>query len=78
MKYLQFTIAETSARTFEVPYDKAVKLVQETKAVTEEQLDDYDMARILMDYCLDDIAEDEKYNDYFDMNLTEHKFIGED
>lgn len=87
MKYLNFTIAETSGRTFEVPMDKVLKLVEKYKQDMFEDTglipdtdinDDYEVAKILKDYFLDDITEDEKGNDYYELTLSSSKFTGED
>ena len=87
MKYLNFTIAETSGRTFEVPMDKVKKLIEQYKGDMFEDTglipdtdinDDYEVAQILKDYFLDEISENEKGNDYYEIILSSSKIIGED
>jgi hypothetical protein len=86
MKYLNFSIAETSGRTFEVPMDKIKRLVEQERAIAKAHgvtfdinlEDDYDLAHFLVDYCLDEISADEKANDYLGIQLSSSKFTGED
>ena len=86
-KFLNFTIAETSGRTFEVPMDKVLKLVEKYKQDMLEDTglipdtdinDDYEVAQILKDFFLDEISENEKGNDYYETTLSDSKIIGED
>ena len=86
-KFLNFTVAETSGRTFEVPMDKVEELIEQYKRNMFEDTglipdvdttDDYEIAKILKDYFLDDISEDEKGNDYYELTLSSSKFMGED
>ena len=84
-KFLNFTVAETSGRTFEVPMKRVIGLVttaqEEAKKYGDtlevDLEDDYEVARFLVDYCLDEISADEKANDYYDVQLSSSKFIGE-
>ena len=86
MKYLNFSIAETSGRTFEVPMDKVQELLRTTQEEAKKYgdtldvdlKDDYEVARFLVDYCLDEISEDEKANDYLDIQLSDSDCVGED
>ena len=86
MKYLNFTIAETSGRTFEIPMDKVKELIKRVQKEAEEYgdtlevdlNDDYEVARFLKDYCLDDIATHEINNDYWEIELSNSEFRGED
>ena len=86
MKYLNFSIAETSGRTFEIPMDKVEELIKEAQKEAEEYgdtlevdlNDDYEVARFLKDYCLDDIATHEINNDYWEIELSNSEFRGED
>ena len=84
-KFLNFTIAETSGRTFEVPMDKVLELVEqykrdyseyENKDIDIDITDSYDLAKVLMDYP-DDIANYELNNDYVDWEIADSKIIGE-
>ena len=84
-KFLNFTIAETSGRTFEVPMDKVQELLKTAQEEAKEYgdtlevdlEDDYEVARFLVDYCLDEISADEKANDYLDIQLCNSEFKGE-
>lgn len=84
-RFLNFTIAETSGRTFEVPMDKVKELVAEYikdyagygEKVEVDITDDYDVAKILVEY-LDDIAKYELSNDYTETEVTDSYYIGED
>ena len=86
MKYLNFTIAETSGRTFEVPMERVIGLVKTAQEEAKKYgdtlevdlEDDYEVARFLVDYCLDEISADEKANDYLDIQLADSDFVGED
>ena len=79
MKYLNFTVAETSGRTFELPLDKAkeiIKRLKEDDYLSDEEVDlddDYEVANFLMNFGLDEIAKYELSNDYVDLVLADHK-----
>lgn len=81
MKYLNFSIAETSGRTFEIPMDKVEELIKEAQKEAEEYgdtlevdlNDDYEVSRILTDWCFDNIAEFETANDYLEITLADSK-----
>jgi hypothetical protein len=85
MKYLNFTIAETSGRTFEVPMERVIGLVKTAQEEAKKhgntlEVDlenDYEVARFLVDYCLDEISADEKANDYYEITLDNANFTGE-
>ena len=84
-KFLNFTIAETSGRTFEVPMERVIGLVTTAQKEAEKYgttlevdlEDDYEVARFLVDYCLDEISADEKANDYYEIQLSNSEFKGE-
>ena len=79
MKYLNFTVAETSGRTFELPLDKAkeiIKRLKEDDYLSDEDVDlddDYEVANFLMNFGLDEIAKYELSKDYIDLVLADHK-----
>lgn len=86
MKYLNFSIEETSGRTFEVPMDKVEMLVEQYRQEAFENTgvmpsvdltNVYEIAHILKDFYLDDIAEDEKNNGYYEITLGNADFTGE-
>ena len=85
-KFLNFTVAETSGRTFEVPMAKVIGLVKTAQEEAKKYgdtlevdlEDDYEVAKILKDYFLDEISADEKGNDYYELTLSSSKFTGED
>lgn len=78
-KFLNFTVAETSGRTFELPLEKAVEIIKqmqkdeyfEEKEVNLE--DGYEVANFLMNFGLDEIAKYELNNDYIDLVLADNK-----
>ena len=80
MKYLNFTVAETSGRTFELSLDKAKEIIKRLKEdayyLSDEEVDlddDYEVAHFLMNFGLDEITKYELSNDYVDLVLADHK-----
>ena len=79
MKFLNFTVAETSGRTFELPLEKAVEIIkqmQEDEYFDGQEVDledSYEVANFLMNYGLDEIAKYELNNDYVDLVLADNK-----
>ena len=82
-KYLNFTVAETSGRTFEIPMDKVKEILEYMKQdeylaeeIAQIDLEDsYQVANFFMNFGLDEISRYEFGNDYFDLTLAEHKFL---
>ena len=78
-KFLNFTVAETSGRTFELPLEKAVEIVkqmQEDEYYDGQEVDlenSYEVANFLMNFGLDEIAKYELSNDYVDLVLADNK-----
>ena len=75
MKFLNFTIAETTGRTFEIPYDKALEIIERIKKsdkylAEESTEDEYEMARFFEEAGLDEIAKYELDNDYFQSEIA--------
>lgn len=80
-KYINFSVAETRGRTFEIPYDEAIELInkikKEDKWVADIDIEDEDdIAKFFCDYDLDQIHEYELDNDYFETIVTDTE-IGE-
>lgn len=81
-KHLNFTVAETSGRTFELSMDRVKEILNEMKkdkylAEEIENLDledDYEVANFFMNYGLDEIAKYELCNDYLELELANSKF----
>ena len=81
MKYLNFTVSETTGRTFELPLDKAVKLIKELKAndefLQEEEVDLEDSNSIAKFFAynnlLDELSNYEKSNDYVESKVVADK-----
>ena len=81
-KHLNFSVAESSGRTFELSMDRVKEILDEMKqdeylAEEIENLnleDDYQLATFFMNYGLDTIAKYELKNDYIELELVEHKF----
>ena len=76
-KFLNFTIAETSGRTFEVPMDKVQELIKERGIEDVDFNDDDEVASILKDELLDELASYEKDNQFVEVELCCSTFIGE-
>ena len=76
-KFLNFTVAETSGRTFEVPMDKVQELIKERGIEDVDFNDDDEVASILKDELLDELASYEKDNQFVEVELCCSKFIGE-
>lgn len=75
-KFLNFTVAETSGRTFEVPMDKVQELIKERGIEDVDFNDDDEVASILKDELLDELASYEKDNQFVEVELCCSKFIG--
>ena len=81
-KHLNFTVAETSGRTFEISMDKVKEILDEMKkdeylAEEIENLnleDDHEIANFFMNFGLDEIAQYELCNDYMELVLADSKF----
>lgn len=81
MKYLNFTIAETSGRTFEIPLDKVKSFIEKVQAedffMAQEEVDfedSYSMAQFLNNNgLLDELHSYERCNDTFESEVVEHK-----
>lgn len=76
-KFLNFTVAETSGRTFEVPMDKVQELIKEHGIEDVDFNADDEVASILKDELLDELASYEKGNSFVEVELCCSKFIGE-
>jgi hypothetical protein len=76
-KFLNFTIAETSGRTFEVPMEKVQELIKERGIEPVDFNDDNEVATILKDELLDELASYEKDNQFVEIELCCSKFTGE-
>lgn len=82
MKHLNFSIAETSGRTFEISMDKVKGILEDMKqdkyladVVAQVNLeDDYQVASFFMNFGLDEIAKYELSNDYVNLELANSKF----
>lgn len=76
-KFLNFTVAETNGRTFEVPMDKVQELIKERGIEDVDFNDDDEVASILKDELLDELASYEKDNQFVEVELCCSKFVGE-
>lgn len=77
MKIFNFSVNEISGRTFEIPYDKAMEII-EANYPNEDNIDlnnleEYEIARILWNFCYDDISSHELDNDTFQSDIDEIK-----
>ena len=80
-KYINFTVSETRGRTFEMPYDTALNLIEkikkEDKWVADIDIkDEDDIAKFFCDYDLDQIHGYELDNDYYETIVTDTE-VGE-
>ena len=81
-KHLNFTVAETSGRTFEISMDKVKEILDEMKkdkylAEEIENLDledDYQLATFFMNFGLDELAKYELDNSRIETVLADSKF----
>ena len=81
-RYLNFTVAETSGRTFELSVEQIKEIIEkmrQDKYLAEEIAkvdlkDDYQVASFFMNFGLDEIAKYELNNDYTDLVLADSKF----
>ena len=79
MKYLNFSVTEESGRTFEMPMEKAVEIVNQIKEndeyvkdVNVDLTDGHSIAKFLMYYgFLDEVAKYEINNDYTEQFLSD-------
>lgn len=73
IKIFNFSINEISGRTFELPYDKAIKIIKENcpDKFDFENISEYELARLLWNYCYDDIEKHELDNDTFMSEIDE-------
>lgn len=74
-KMINFSINEISGRTFELPYETAIKLIKENYPNEYnrdlDKLKRFEIADILFRYCFNEIEKYEIDNDYFDSNIDE-------
>lgn len=77
-KMINFSINEISGRTFELPYETAIKLIKENYPNEYnrdlDKLKRFEIADILFRYCYNEIEKYEIDNDYFDSNIDEINF----
>ena len=74
MKYLDFTITETTGRTFFVPMNEVEKLLKENGLGDVDINNKEELAEVLKDNFLDDIARHEKQNDFLEIEVTWAEF----
>ena len=76
-KMFNFSVNEISGRTFELPYDKAIEIIKKNYPnednIDLDNLEEYEIARILWNFCFDDIAKHELDNDTFESTIDETK-----
>ncbi len=76
-KMFNFSVNEISGRTFELPYDAAIEIIK-TNYPNEDNIDldnlkEYEIARLLWNFCFDDISKHELDNDSFESTIDETK-----
>lgn len=76
-KMFNFSVNEISGRTFELPYEKAIEIIKENYPnednIDLDNLEEYEIARLLWNFCFDDIEEHELDNDTFESTIDETK-----
>ena len=73
-KMLRFSVCEQTGRTFEVPYDVAIELIQEdNKGDIAKNWNECDIAEELYNFYSDDIAKYEKDNCYFESHVQDEE-----
>lgn len=83
MKYLQFTVAETTGRTFSIPMDKLEEIIKTLKDSDEflqdeevDTTDAYEVASFLnRNGLLDEIYNYEKDNSYIETVVADSKVV---
>ena len=83
MKYLQFTVAETTGRTFAIPMDKLEEIIKTLKDGDEflqdeevDTTDAYEVASFLnRNGLLDEIYNYEKDNSYIETVVADSKIV---
>lgn len=83
MKYLQFTVAETTGRTFSIPMDKLEEIIKTLKDGDEflqdeevDTTDAYEVASFLnRNGLLDEIYNYEKDNSYIETVVADSKVV---
>lgn len=83
MKYLQFTVAETTGRTFSIPMDKLEEIIKTLKDGDEflqdeevDTTDAYEVASFLnRNGLLDEIYNYEKDNSYVETVVADSKVV---
>ena len=83
MKYLQFTVAETTGRTFSIPMDKLEEIIKTLKDGDEflqdeevDTTDAYEVASFLnRNGLLDEIYNYEKDNSYIETVVADSKIV---
>ena len=83
MRYLQFTVAETTGRTFEIPMDKLEEIIKTLKDgdkfLQDEEVDTtdaYEVASFLnRNGLLDEIYNYEKDNSYIETVVADSKVV---
>lgn len=77
IKMFNFSVNEISGRTFELPYNKAIEIIKanypNNNNIDLDNLKAYEVARILWNFCLDDISRHELDNDSFESTIDETK-----
>lgn len=73
-KMLRFSVTEQTGRTFEVPYDVAIELIQkDNKGDIIKNWNECDLSEELYNFYSDDIAKYEKDNCYFESHVQDEE-----
>ena len=76
IKGFKFSVNEISGRTFELPYNKAIDFIKSNcpdKNIDFDNIEEYELAELLWNYCYDDIEKYELDNYTFQSEIDETK-----
>lgn len=76
IKGFNFSVNEISGRTFELPYNKAIDFIKSNcpdKNIDFDNIEEYELAELLWNYCYEDIEKYELDNNTFQSEIDETK-----
>ena len=76
VKGFNFSVNEISGRTFELPYNKSIDFIKSNcpdKNIDFDNIEEYELAELLWNYCYEDIEKYELDNNTFQSEIDETK-----
>ena len=76
IKGFNFSVNEISGRTFELPYNKAIDFIKSNcpdKNIDFDNIEEYELAELLWNYCYEDIEKYELDNNTFQLEIDKTK-----